>query len=568
MAAERILIVEDEAIVRLHLGKMLERLGYVVDGAVSSGEAALEHAERQRPDLVLMDVRLEGEMDGIEAAGELRRRFGCSIVFLTAYADPPTLERARAVEPAGYLVKPFEDQDVRATVATALTKERAMSRAQAFSRDLGSILDQLDVGTALLDDQGQVIYLSRPAEDLLGVGQGALGRSWREVLPLDGESAARLEALSEVPGEERRRLAASLDGPVGRQLEIDVRDDPRGTGQRILFFYDRTEVHELRRLIGEKAQFHGIVGRSAPMQLVYEDVRQAAAVDWPVLIGGETGTGKELVARAIHASSPRHRRPFLAVNCAGLTESLLSSQLFGHKKGAFTGAVSDHPGFFEMADGGTLFLDEIGDISMAVQRSLLRVLEEKRVTPLGGTRSRPVDVRIVTATHQNLAKEVEEGRFRADLLYRIRVARVSLPPLRERGGDVPLLALWFLDRCRAATGKAVDRFEDEALGRLASYAWPGNVRELKSAIEYAVIRCRGEAIGPADLPPELQPVSAADGMPAPEPDLDERSRILAALEQAGGNRSRAARLLGISRATFYRRLDSLGGLPEAGAGQP
>ena len=200
-----------------------------------------------------------------------------------------------------------------------------------------------------------------------------------------------------------------------------------------------------------------------------------------------------------------------------------------------------------------LGFDEIGDVSTAVQTSLLRVLEEQRVTPLGGTPEQ-VDVRILTATHRGLAADVAQGRFRADLLYRIRVARVSLPPLKDRGEDVSLLATWFLDRCRGATGKPVERIGAEATAMLAAYAWPGNVRELKSAIEHAVIRCRGSVILPEDLPPEIVP--AASG-PAPAAG-DERARILAALERAEGNRTSAARLLGISRATFYRRIEQLG----------
>ena len=549
MAGESILIVEDETIVQLHLQKILERLGYRVTAAAASGEEALDHAQRHPPDLVLMDVRLEGSMDGIDAARELRRRSACPVVFLTAYADEPTLERARAAEPAGYLVKPFEEREVGATVATALTKEKAVRRVEEHGRDLTSILDQLEAGTAMIDAAGRLSFLSRSAGRLLGVeAETAVGREWPRVLPAG--AVARLQELLAQPRDRRRRLPISVgDGPK-RWLEVDVRDDPRDPRQHILFFYDKTEVHDLRRVLKEKAHFHDLVGRSPAMERVYGEIRQVAGVDWPVLIEGGTGTGKELVARAIHASSPRGSGNFLAVNCAGLTESLLSSQLFGHRKGAFTGAVSHHRGFFEAADGGTLFLDEIGDMAMATQMSLLRVLEDQRVMPVGATRSRKVDVRILAATHRDLADEVEQGRFRADLLYRIRVARVRLPPLKERGEDLALLAAWFLDRCRAATGKAVSQIDGKAMALLDAYPWPGNVRELKSAVEHAVIRCRGSVIQSEDLPPEIAPEG------------DEKTRILAALERVEGNRSRAARVLGISRATFYRRLKELDIDPE------
>ncbi len=554
MISPGILIVEDEAIVQLHLRKILERCGYRVTGTAASAAEALTLANQRRPDLALMDIRLTGQTDGIDAARELRRKLDCPVVFLTAYADESTLNRARDVEPAGYLVKPFDDDDVRAAVAMALNKEKAVRRVTEHGRDLTSILDELEVGTAMLDRAGRLSFLSRPAGRLLGVEPDTvLGGGWHDVLPVDDESSSRLDRLLGEAPAEHRRLPVTIARPGGgkRRLEIDVRTDPRHAEQRILFFYDTTEVHDLRRLLKEKAHFHDMVGRSPAMQRVYEQIRQAAEVDWPVLIEGETGTGKELVARAIHASSGRRSKPFVAVNSAGLTDSLLASQLFGHKKGAFTGAVGDHRGFFELADGGTLFLDEIGDVSMAVQGNLLRVLEEQRVTPLGATRSRQVDVRILTATHRGLATEVEQGRFRADLLYRIRVARVTLPPLRERGEDLSLLATWFLDRCRAATGRPVERIGREALERLLAYSWPGNVRELKSAVEFAVIRCRGSALEPEDLPPEIVPAASEP------PEDDERIRILRALEKSGGNRSQAARVLGISRATLYRRLDEL-----------
>jgi len=291
------------------------------------------------------------------------------------------------------------------------------------------------------------------------------------------------------------------------------------------------------------------------MLQVYEQIREVARVDSTVLIEGDTGTGKELVARAIHNSSHRAGKPFIAVNSAGLTDSLLASQLFGHKRGAFTGAIEDHKGVFEAAEGGTLFLDEIGDIPLNVQTSLLRVLQEREITRLGESKPRRVDVRVLAATHRSLAEEVEKGNFRADLLYRVRVARIQLPPLRRRREDIPLLVGLFLGQCAAATGKTVQEVSPAAMDLLLDYDWPGNVRELKSAIEFGMIRCKTAAIEPDDLPPEVVGFSSPPAPPA-EP-VDERQRLLQALERANGNRTVAARLLGISRATFYRRLAEL-----------
>jgi DNA-binding NtrC family response regulator len=293
------------------------------------------------------------------------------------------------------------------------------------------------------------------------------------------------------------------------------------------------------------------------MQQVYRHIRSVARVDSTVLIEGETGTGKELVARAIHAASHRKDKAFVAVNCAGLTESLLASQLFGHKRGAFTGAVEDHQGLFEAANGGTLLLDEIGDIPITVQNQLLRVLQEREIVRLGETRPRKIDVRLLAATHRSLSDQVASGHFRQDLFYRIRVARVAVPALRERREDIPLLAASFLAQFCAASGKPVIELSHEAVRLLMDHPWPGNVRELRSAIEFAVIRCAGAVIQPDDLPPEIVTPADLVGSIAGDPLNDEKARFLDALSRSRGNRALAARLLGISRATLYRRLADL-----------
>ena len=426
--------------------------------------------------------------------------------------------------------------------------------------DLGSILNELRIGTAMTDEEGHVVFLSAAAQQMFAKPEvNRVDMPWKELFGLDPEDTVQLQALIQKPPEERVKIPVHLDRTDGRRvwLEVDVKDDPRDARGKIFFFYDVTEVHALRRLLDERAQFHDLLGKSKAMQLVYQQIRDVARVDSTVLIEGETGTGKELVARAIHSSSHRKDKPFIAVNCAGLTESLLSSQLFGHKRGAFTGAIEDHQGLFEAANGGTLLLDEIGDIPITVQNQLLRVLQEREITRLGESRPRKIDVRMLAATHRNLSDEAAKGSFRSDLFYRIRVARISLPPLRARREDIPLLAASFLAQFFAASGKRVTELSHDALRLLAEYRWPGNVRELRSAIEFAVIRCGGAVIQPNDLPPEiLQPADFESVIPG-DPLLDEKARFLQALEHSRGNRALAARLLGISRATLYRRLADL-----------
>lgn len=426
--------------------------------------------------------------------------------------------------------------------------------------DLGSILDALRIGTVMTDEQERVVFLNAAARQLFGQRDPSMPEiSWSDLFNLDRENTNQLRTLIDKPAAQRSRIPLSFDRSNGRRvcLEIDVKDDPRNARGKIFFLYDVTEVHDLRRRLDERAQFHDLLGKSAAMQQVYQQIRDVARVDATVLIEGETGTGKELVARAIHAASHRQGKPFVAVNCAGLTESLLSSQLFGHRRGAFTGAIDDQQGLFEAANGGTLLLDEIGDIPMPVQNQLLRVLQEREIVRLGETRPRKIDVRMLAATHRNLSDEAGKGSFRADLFYRIRVARITVPPLRARREDIPLLAVSFLGEFSSVDGKQVTELSHDALRLLLDYPWPGNVRELRSAVEYSLIRSRGQVIQPDDLPPEVAHSQGFAATVPGDPLDDEKTRFLDALSRSRGNRALAARLLGISRATLYRRLADL-----------
>ena len=437
----------------------------------------------------------------------------------------------------------------------------ALETIRKGHEDLLSFLNLLRIGTVAVEEDGTISFLSEFCERIEGVERtGAIGKIWEEVLPFDPASQEKIRESMHRKESDRHRLGLYLETPSGRNyaLECDVRDDPRNPDRRILFLYDVTETENLRTRL-EEAQSYRLVGSSPPMIRLYEMIERVSGGDWTVMIGGETGAGKELVARAIHATSPRNRGPFLAVNCAGLSESLLASQLFGHRRGAFTGASSDQEGYFEAAAGGTIFLDEIGDIPPGVQTSLLRVLQEREITRLGEARPRKVDVRIIAATHRDLTREVASGRFREDLFYRIRVARLEVPPLRERKEDIPLLASAFLGEARISSGKPTLQLSTEALRVLSSYSWPGNVRELRNAIDHAAIHARG-VIMPSDLPPEIVGARRVEEPPdsGETGEVDERERLLAALKKAKGNRSLAARQLGISRATLYRRIRELG----------
>jgi transcriptional regulator with PAS, ATPase and Fis domain len=333
-------------------------------------------------------------------------------------------------------------------------------------------------------------------------------------------------------------------------------------------------LNKMTYFLDNKAVFQNIIGNSEPMQAVFQQIQEISEVDSTVLINGETGTGKELTARAIHALSNRKNGPFIPVNCASLTESLILSQLFGHNKGAFTGAVKEHVGFFEAANGGTLFLDEIGDIPLNVQAHLLRTLQEGEILRLGDSRPRKIDVRLIAATHSDLKEKVDKGNFRCDLYYRLCVATILLPPLRERRGDIALLIDHFLKKYRASMGKPIQKVDKEFLRLLISYDWQGNVRELQNVIESAVIKCKVKLLLPSHLPSEI--VSEAKKLPtetAPQTkdmtkndkqtlkdmhDEKIKEKLINALREAGGNRAATARILGIGRTTLYRHLKKFG----------
>jgi two-component system, NtrC family, response regulator AtoC len=318
----------------------------------------------------------------------------------------------------------------------------------------------------------------------------------------------------------------------------------------------------LRQQLDTKYGLDQVIGQSLPMRDVLDVVRQVAPTRATVLIQGESGTGKELIARALHQLSPRARMPLVTVHCAALSPTLLESELFGHEKGAFTGAHERRIGRFELAQSGTLFLDEVGEIDTTVQVKLLRFLGERTFERVGSNKTLEADVRLVTATNKDLAALVREGRFREDLFFRLRVVVVTLPPLRERRDDIPLLARAFIKEYAAENGKPLADPTPDAMDALINYSWPGNVRELRTALEHAVVLCRGERISLRDLPPTVRPGSpalAAPVRPAPTgPDLTvreaEKQLIVRALKESDGNRTAAAQKLGMSRRTLHRKL--------------
>jgi len=320
---------------------------------------------------------------------------------------------------------------------------------------------------------------------------------------------------------------------------------------------DITEIMALRDALKERASFHKIIGKSRPMEALYETVKNTAYFDSTVLLQGETGTGKELIAQAIHFESPRRNKKLVKVNCASFSDTLLESELFGHARGAFTGAVKDRIGRFEEGNGGTVFLDEIGDLSLNIQVKLLRVLQEKEIERVGENISRKIDFRLIIATNKDLEEEVSNGYFRKDLFYRLNVIPIRIPPLRERKDDIPALANHFMTHWHGKSRKEVYTLSDKALGRLMDYDWPGNIRELENAIEHACVKCNDGRIALQDLPRFLNyaPIQGT-GRKKPRKQIT-KAMIIDTLKAVNGNKSEAARQLGLHRITLWRKMQHL-----------
>ncbi|MFO0709040.1 MAG: sigma 54-interacting transcriptional regulator [Sandaracinus sp.] len=442
---------------------------------------------------------------------------------------------------------------------------------------LSGALSKLGGAVLVLDAELAVRASSREAEALLGA---PIVLGMRGVDVLCGDRLDRPVAQALAHGEAvtatvvRPRVDGSLQHLFVRAHPIEASEaGPSRTSGSPGFVLTLEEVDP--SITGDAPEvLAGIATRSPRMKQLFRVMKRAALRDATVLVRGESGVGKELVAQAVHTLSSRSKGPFRAINCAALPPALLESELFGHKRGAFTGAVRDHDGFFRAAHKGTLFLDEIAEMPIELQAKLLRVLETRTITPVGSRDAIPVDVRIVAATHRSLRELVAEGRFRADLMYRLRVVPLRIPPLRERPEDIPFLAARILEDLQANDAGRPDgvvaMIDEEAQRAMRSYAWPGNVRELRNALEYALVVGERDVIGLADLPDEIvhgegsetMSASLPDAEPRPreEPPADaaDRARIARALSSSAGHLGRAARALGVSRTTLWRHMKRLG----------
>jgi DNA-binding NtrC family response regulator len=413
-----------------------------------------------------------------------------------------------------------------------------------------------------------VLELNEAAKALCGLGQEALGKKLADMeLPCkDGIVGVLGEVLDGLPPVRARRFEDRREGRPRLVLSVSASPLMDRKGRflgAVLIVRDETRLAGLEHNLEERRQLHRIVGKSAAIRNVYSLIESLTDVDTTVLVTGESGTGKELVAEALHFLGARGSGPLVKVNCSALAENLLESELFGHVKGAFTGAATDRIGRFQRADGGTILLDEIGDISNRVQSSLLRVLQEKEFDRVGDSRPTRVNVRVIASTNRNLAERVKRGMFREDLYYRLKVMEIDLPPLRDRREDIPLLIEHLVGRLNTKLGREIRGVSSEVEGLFMEYPWPGNVRELEHALEHAFIMCRQETISTDHLPPHIgRALRPEPGAPSRRGGVD-ATAIRLALSKTAWNKAKAARLLRVDRKTLYRKLAEYGIIEES-----
>ncbi|NOQ45445.1 MAG: response regulator [Desulfobulbaceae bacterium] len=583
-----ILVIDDEESLRLTFQLFLQRQGYSPVLTAASFEEALTTVSENHFDLIISDIVLEGT-SGIDLLRRIREMgVECPVVMVTGYPNVETASEAVRLGAFDYISKPVDKETLLKTARLALKQyrlEQAKIKTENENKHyrilLETIFKSVSDGIFTVDRDLNIVNMNQASRSL-----------FRELLP-DITEGANLSAVCiadefcSFKTDAERVLKTGHDIHEHR-IECFARDNstrvisvcmsPLDNGHGgfdgvVIVVRDMTR--EKLSSPGQRSQFHRFIGKSNAMQTVYTMIENVGKVDTTVLITGESGTGKELAAEALHEESHRKNRPLVKVDCTAIPENLLESELFGHRKGAFTGADRDRMGRILHADGGTLFLDEIGNVSVMVQLRLLRFLQEKSFYPVGRDTPIQVDVRVITATNVNLKKKVEEGEFREDLYFRLRVIDIILPSLREREGDIPMLVHHFIDRVTRKIGKNINGISDQALGILEQYSWPGNVRELEHVVERACVLCDGPTISSNQLPPEIINYHMIPGQRTEEntivipavgqptvinellDDMPISERILTALRKTGGNKAKAARLLGIDRSTLYRKIKEI-----------
>lgn len=560
-----ILVIDDEESIRFTFSSFLSNAGYEVLTAADYA-SALEIISRHDLDLIFADIILK-EQTGIDILREVKDRgLRCPVVIITGV---PNIENAAESVRLGafdYLAKPLKKEAIMRIANLALhhkalvdEKHLIEAKKERYRCNMEAIFRSVKEGIVTVDNKMRIIEANEAMKNICGVlTEEITGQEFVNVLNRCHKSCHKIleETLhTKGPVQEHRiecRYQPSQIVELTCSPLIDINKNFKGA---VLVIRDITRLTDLENELRERHQFHNIIGKSKKMHDIYSLIKDLAGPDTSVLITGESGTGKELIAQALHYSSNRAHMPLVKVNCSALTESLLESELFGHVKGAFTGAIENKKGYFHAADGGIILLDEIGDISPKIQLKLLRILEEKAFEHVGDSTPIKLNVRIIAATNSDLKQKVRMGEFRADLYYRLKVVEITMPPLRERREDIPLLVNHFRSLFNKSFKKNIEGVSDEVLNTFMSYPWTGNVRELEHTLEHAFVLCHGKTIITDHLPGEIKNYTKNKIVNPEKISIDEQQNILQTLSKTGWNKVKAARLLGISRQTIYRKID-------------
>ena len=581
---DQILIVDDEDSLRLTFEMLLKRAGYGCVTGVSSFDEAIAAVTQGDFDLIISDIVLQGA-SGIDLLRQIKEMGKtCPVVMITGYPNIETAAEAVRLGAFDYVPKPVKKDELLKIVALALEKQELQKEKNRFEaqqeknrylqetilRSVREIIITVDTHLRIADMNDMACDWTRSflPEIAIGVLLPTLTSKFGRALLEDAEAVLKHRHEIKLHRIEWQRPDKSFG--VMSVTAAPLEDNKSTFLGVVITARDLTHLEDLDKR-GLRTHFHRFVGKSQAMQRIYALIESVGKVDTTVLITGESGTGKELVADALHEESPRRNRSLVKVDCTAIPEDLLESELFGHKKGSFTGADRDRLGRILQADGGTLFLDEIGDISSRMQLRLLRFLQERTFYPVGQDQPIQVDVRVVTATNADLKEKVRRDQFREDLYFRLRVVDIILPPLRERKEDIPLLCQHFLTIFENKMKKGVTGFSDSVMELLLNHSWPGNIRELEHVIERAYVLCVSDTITTDHLPAEIlvaetplrpihepaitQPVHVQPGSPSLAPE-DEIDRIIDALRRTDGNKAKAARLLGVDRSTLYRKISN------------
>jgi DNA-binding NtrC family response regulator len=615
---KKVLIVEDQFIEANDLQLMLGKAGYEVCGIARSVPIAQEMIKKEKPGLVLLDIFLKGKLTGIDLAKQLRED-NIAFIYLSANSNEEILSAAKTTEPYGFIVKPFREKDLlimleiaryrhEHSIEAGLRKENILSnklsaiitgtdswgkKLLGICRTLQSYIpfDYITAGFNTIADPSNraLSFLRIGFDEYQQIGLTELstitGLQVKDITSLVNTAALytllsnsfNMKSCTSLPlnlqnggiftfslysrnGDAYNTDHASLLNSLQRSLAVGIENTLRTDQPDLHQFKRRDNAGDLKKL-NEPNGFEGIVGGSPLLSNVFDLITQVAPSDTSVLILGESGTGKERIADCIHNLSPRKNKPFVKVNCAALPSTLIESELFGHEKGAFTGALDKRVGKFEKADKGTIFLDEIGEMSPDLQVKLLRVLQEKYIERIGSRDVTNVDVRVIAATNRNLEKEVAEGRFRLDLYYRLNVFPVELPALRERTDDIPVLASHFISIYNRKAGKKITGLSDKVLKHMTAYHWPGNIRQLENLIERAVLLTKGTVIEDVSLPSPGKEVNDNQESRMKTIHENERDHITSVLKKCNGRiwgAGGAAEVLNIPPSTLKSKMRKLG----------